>query len=452
MTISGASSPTSSNTEPVSSPDNDCPICGGLRYVTRNVPTDHPDFGKAFPCVCQQETIAARRDAQLRALSNLDVVADKTFDTFTLDRPTLSPEQLGALQSAYQHARNYAENPEGWLLFQGNFGSGKTHLAVAIANYRLEHGESVLFMTVPDLLDHLRSTFAPSSEAQYDELFERVRNTPLLVLDDLGAESATPWAQEKLFQLINHRYLHQHHTVITTNVELDKLDPRIRSRLVDRELTQGVLLPLPDYRRSDLQQDMDGLANLGLYGEMVFENFDLRNSSLPEKERRNLKSVFEIAMNYAQNPQGWLVFLGEHGCGKTHLAAAIANYRHRQGEQVILVTTPDLLDYLRATFAPSSGVTFSKRFHEIREAALLVIDNLDTTNATPWAREKIHQIVDHRYLAHLPTVFTTTQRFEDMDALLRSRLLDGRLCRVLAILAPDYAGGNTALYQGSRRK
>jgi DNA replication protein DnaC len=157
-------------------------------------------------------------------------------------------------------------------------------------------------------------------------------------------------------------------------------------------------------------------------------------------------------MNYAENPQGWLVFLGEHGCGKTHLAAAIANYRNRQGDQVILVTTPNLLDYLRATFAPSSGVTFSKRFHEIREAALLVIDNLDTTNATPWAREKIHQIVDHRYLAHLPTVFTTTQKFEEMDSLLRSRLLDGRLCRVLAILAPDYAGGNTTLYQGNRRK
>ncbi len=452
MTIYVENSQTSSNTEAASRPANDCPICGGLGYVTRNVPTDHPDFGKAFPCVCQHEIIAARRDAQLRALSNLDVVADKTFDTFILDRPTLSEEQLGALKSAYDHARNYAENPQGWLLFQGNYGSGKTHLAVAIANYRLERGESVLFMTVPDLLDHLRSTFAPSSETQYDELFERVRNSPLLVLDDLGAESATPWAQEKLFQLINHRYLHRHHTIITTNVELDKLDPRIRSRLVDRQLTQGVFLLLPDYRRSDFQQDMDVLANLGLYGQMVFENFDLRAQSLPEKERRNLKGVYETAMNYAENPQGWLVFIGEHGCGKTHLAAAIANYRHRQGEQVILVTAPDLLDYLRATFAPSSNVTFSKRFYEIREAALLVVDNLDTTNATPWAREKINQIVDHRYLAHLPTVFTTTQKFEEMDPLLKSRLLDGRYCRVLAILAPDYSGGNTTLYQGNRRK
>lgn len=108
----------------------------------------------------------------------------------------------------------------------------------------------------------------------------------------------------------------------------------------------------------------------------------------------------------------------------------------------MLVTAPDLLDYLRATFAPSAQIAFSKRFYEIKTAALLVIDHLDLTNATPWAREKIHQIANYRYLAHLPTVFTTTQKFEEMDVLLRSRLLDTRLCQVLALLVPDYLGGS----------
>ncbi len=414
-----------------------------MRYVTRNVPVGHPDFGKAFPCVCQGDVLAEQQTARLRMLSNLNVVAGKTFETFELDHPSLSEEQNGILRGAYKRARDYAENPQGWLLFQGNFGSGKTHLAVAIANYNLDRGQSVLFMTVPDLLDHLRSTFAPSSEVEYDELFERVRNIPLLILDDLGTESATSWAQEKLFQLINHRYLHRLSTVITTNVELDKSDPRIRSRLVDRQLTDSVMLPLPDYRRSDAQQDVDLLSNLGLYGGMVFENFSLRADTLPAEERRNLRHVYEAAMGYAQDPKGWLLFVGNHGSGKTHLAAAIANTRKRMGDQVMFVTTPDLLDYLRATFAPSATVTFSKRFYEIRNATLLVLDQIDLSNATPWAREKIQQITDYRYLAHLPTVFTTTQKFEEMDPLLRSRLMDGRLCRVLAILAPDYVGGNT---------
>ncbi len=412
-----------------------------MGFVTRDVPIDHPDFGKAFPCSCQRDTLEARRRHQLRALSNLDVVADKTFETFRLDLPNLSDEQLATLRIGYDRARRYAENPEGWLLLQGNYGSGKTHLAVAIANYRLAHGDSVLFMTVPDLLDHLRATFGPSSEIEYDELFERVRSAPLLVLDDLGAESPTAWAQEKLFQLINHRYLHRISTVITTNAELTKLDPRIRSRLVDRQLTQSINMSLPDYRRIDSSVEQSMLSNLGLYGHMVFETFDLREDHLPDIERRNLRQAFEVATDFARNPRGWLFFMGEHGCGKTHLAAAIANYRSALGEDVILVTVPDLLDYLREAFNPATGATFTERFDELRHTPLLVLDQLDLSNASSWALEKIRQLTDHRYLAQLPTVFTTTQELDQLDSMVRSRVLDTRYCHVFAILAPDYRGG-----------
>ncbi len=417
-----------------------------MGYVTRSVPVDHPDFGKAFLCECQQESIAHRRLAHLRAWSNLDIVADKTFKTFQTDGRHLPEKHLrDILRRCYGEAQNYAENPRGlypWILFHGNYGSGKTHLAVAIANYRLEQGNPVLFLTVPDLLDHLRATFGPSSDVEYDDLFERVRNAPLLVLDDLGTESATPWAQEKLFQLINHRYLHKLPTVITTNVDLDQLDPRIRSRLLDRNLTTRVSMPLPDYRRAgETLIEQSVFDTLKLYSEMMFETFDFRRNALPEKERRNLQNAYEVAHEYADNPHDWLLLIGDHGSGKTHLAAAIANCRQALGQDVIMVTVPDLLDYLRAAFNPSSNVTFSRRFYEIRETPLLVLDDLDLTNASSWAREKIHQLTNHRYLARLPTVFTTTQAFEDLDPLLRSRLGDARRCKVIAILAPDYRGG-----------
>jgi DNA replication protein DnaC len=52
-----------------------------------------------------------------------------------------------------------------------------------------------LFVVVPDLLDHLRAAYNPDSEVGYDRLFEQVRNAPVLVLDDLGTQSATAWAQ-----------------------------------------------------------------------------------------------------------------------------------------------------------------------------------------------------------------------------------------------------------------
>ena len=115
----------------------------------------------------------------------------------------------------------------------GGYGCGKTHLAAAIANAVVQRGITPLFVTVPDLLDHLRATYAPYLSGGYSDRFEQVRTTPLLILDDLGTENTTSWALEKLFQLLNYRYLMRLPTVITTNQELEHLDPRLRSRLAD---------------------------------------------------------------------------------------------------------------------------------------------------------------------------------------------------------------------------
>mgnify|MGYP000563171534 CR=1 FL=1 len=79
------------------------------------------------------------------------------------------------LQAAYAAALRFAERPEGWLLFMGGYGCGKTHLAAAIAHARLARGDSVFFIVVPDLLDYLRATFRPNSPVGYDERFEAIR-------------------------------------------------------------------------------------------------------------------------------------------------------------------------------------------------------------------------------------------------------------------------------------
>ena len=120
----------------------------------------------------------------------------------------------------------------------------------AIANACLARGSVVLFSAVPDLLDHLRSTFAPQSEVVYDELFSLMRGAELLVLDDLGTQNPTPWASEKLFQLLNYRYQQRLPTVITANDQgLENLDERLRSRLGDRGLVRTVVFEqAKDYR------------------------------------------------------------------------------------------------------------------------------------------------------------------------------------------------------------
>src|SRR5438105_4159382 len=65
---------------------------------------------------------------------------------------------------------------------------------------------------------------------------------PVPVLDDLAPRSPTPWAQEKLFQLINHRYNERLPTVVTTNIAPEQLDERLRTRLPDASLARVYVL------------------------------------------------------------------------------------------------------------------------------------------------------------------------------------------------------------------
>jgi DNA replication protein DnaC len=221
-----------------------CPLCHGAGYVRLDVPVGDPAFGQAIRCQCKEQQIEERDRSNLRRLSNLDPFRDKTFESFDSKRPG------NGIQEAYKEARTFAKDPLGWLIFRGGYGCGKTHLAAAIANAAEKNGIPVIFAIVPELLDHLRATFAPNSDIPYDALFDKIREVNLLILDDFGAENGTAWATEKLFQLINYRYNFQMPTVITTNDRLlSRVDERISSRLFDQGLVRHVIIDTKDYRK-----------------------------------------------------------------------------------------------------------------------------------------------------------------------------------------------------------
>lgn len=186
-------------------------------------------------------TSEERRSGDLMRFSSLDAFRDKSFETFD--------SRLPGVDRAFEIARKFARDPHDWLVMTGPIGCGKTHLAAAIANEAVRRGNPALFAIVPDLLDHLRSAFSPSSDVQYDELFERVRTAGLLILDDLGTESATPWAREKLYQIINYRYNYRQPTIITTNRRLGEIDDRIRSRMTDAAFCTVAEIQADDYRQ-----------------------------------------------------------------------------------------------------------------------------------------------------------------------------------------------------------
>ncbi len=438
--------PTSSSTDaglPLGDPVGDptCPMCRGLGYVGVDVPVGHPHFGRLFPCACRTEELMQERSESLQRISNIKALERYTFETFYPEgKGDLSPERISNLRQVYERAMAYAQRPDGWLLLRGSYGCGKTHLAAAIANVAVRRGMSVIFVTVPDLLDHLRSAFSPSSTETYDERFDEVRTAPLLILDDLGTENTTPWALEKLFQIFNYRYMGQLPTVITTNHDVETMEPRLRSRLADLDLVEMLTILAPDFRRGVDRADSD-LNTLHLYSEMTLEAFDLRRGELGREEAENLARALELARNYATHPEGLLAYTGAYGSGKTHLAAGIANARVKAGQPALFVVVPDLLDHLRAAFSPQSAVSYDKRFDEVRRAPFLVLDDLGTESATPWAQEKLYQLFNYRYVAKLPTVVTTSRPLEDLDPKLRIRLLDVARCTVFSLRAPAYLGG-----------
>ncbi len=418
---------------------NLCHRCNGSGWVSKRVHVGHPEFGQAFPCVCQETQNVPTRITALRRYSNLGALARITFANTRPEGPPGGAANRQMFADAYAFAAAYAESPEGWLVLSGPSGSGKTHLAAAIANQCIERQQTTFFIVAADLLDHLRATYSPESPVTYDELFEQVRNVPLLVLDDLGTTSATPWAEEKLFQVVNHRYNNALPTVITVRGPMQRMDDALRTRLegfngFSRVWQLGYFNNRPDL---DIGAVPDSMLS-----RMTFDNFDPHGGQgATRTDQESLAEALGAARSFAADPEGWLLFTGPWGSGKTHLAVAIAGVSLLQDRPVFFAFVPTLMDHLRATFRPDSVIGYDELFEQLITVPLLVLDDLGTESSTPWAEEKLYQIIVHRHESNLPTVITTASDMEELRKTkprLAARLVDINVVNDVPITAPNY--------------
>jgi DNA replication protein DnaC len=432
-----ASSAATSDGSPAQESGDVCPKCGGAGFLRRELPLDHPDFGKAVPCDCVVSESEDSRLVRLQRYSSLGPLTRLNFANLIEHGRSTNPRDRELFRHLVADARAFAEAPEGWLLVHGPSGAGKTHVAAAIANRCLERGQPALFVVVPDLLDHLRAAYDPSSDIGYHALIEQVRSAPVLILDDLGTQSATAWAQEKLFQVLNHRYNAQLPTIVTTNLSLDRLDERLRMRLTDPSIAR-VYYVEAGARAVDVNlPDSLGLERIR---EMTFETFDTAVAHLKPEERWSLETAYRSAMEFAESPENWLLIFGPNGCGKTHLAAAIANRCRARGERPVFFVVADLLDYLRHLMDREAGPSFLDGFNQLRNAPLLILDDLGAQSDVSWVRDRLFQLINHRCAARLPTVFTVSN--DSLERLVEERVLarlnDPGICHELPITAPAY--------------
>jgi len=225
-----------------------CARCKGTGYVYRQSPE-----GRAVAVECACDKIAQRRAAVLwpflaRYSSLRGELLSKTFENFQLrdGRP--------AVKQARDAAQSFSRKPKGWLVLNGYPGTGKTHLSAAIANALLARGrQPVLFLNVPELLVFLRAGFQTRDgrDPDFESRLQTIKGFPVLILDDWGAHSDTPWADEQLYLILNFRTERALPTVITTNMPLESLEPRIESRLRNRHLSTVLEIIAEDYRCQD---------------------------------------------------------------------------------------------------------------------------------------------------------------------------------------------------------
>ena len=135
-----------------------------------------------------------------------------------------------------------------------------------------------------------------------------------------------------------------------------------------------------------------------------------------------------------------LYFCGDVGSGKTHLAVAVMNELiTRKRVPSLFVTVPELLDNLRGSYN-DPGRNLDEWMDAVKNADLLVLDDLGSERVTEWVRERIFVIVNHRYREALPTIFTSNIGPEELPGKLGERTASRiiSMCEGVELTGADY--------------
>lgn len=182
--------------------------------------------GRVTRCECRLRTRGATLEDAARIpkrYSRCD------FESFQTDLPDLINTEHQSLHTARFRAMRFVEeypNDKTGLLFIGNTGTGKTHLAVAVIRGLIEmKGVSCLFCDYRELLREIRQSYSPSVQATELDVLRPVLETEVVLIDDLGASATqTPWERDTVAYILNKRYSDELTTIITTHL-IDKASP-----------------------------------------------------------------------------------------------------------------------------------------------------------------------------------------------------------------------------------
>lgn len=189
-----------------------CEKCGGSGWVIH----EKEGLSAAERCSCQ---VVERAEHNLEAAQIPPLYQNASFENFLLpkDNPLAHQGLTTALMTARAYVRDFPATDKPGLLFIGNPGVGKTHLAAASLHRLIARGFEGVFFDYQNLLDRIRASYSEISGTSDREAYRTVLDADILLLDDLGNHRISDWVEDTVTSILTWRCNHRKPTIVTTN-------------------------------------------------------------------------------------------------------------------------------------------------------------------------------------------------------------------------------------------
>lgn len=249
-----------------------CTICGrDIPAIEIEIPNMNIKRWVQPACKCEADAKKkeinaienATQEAKTRQLFSISDIGKKYTDAKFEDF-IIRPGAENAFKASRYVVSNFEELGQESIMLWGDPGNGKTMLAACIHNELTTKGKVVVFVSMPDLLSKIKSTFNQDNRESEEQILKALITCDLLIIDDLGAEKTTDWVQEKVFEIVDGRYRRQKPILSTSNLEPKELVHKIGKRSYDRliELSQPIENTATSYRREIAKSRISKFKNI----------------------------------------------------------------------------------------------------------------------------------------------------------------------------------------------
>jgi len=198
-------------------------------------------------CPSQEEEKLAREEKRRKWANLPHNDSPRVFDTFTQREGTSE-----AVDTVWKFSQGHGARI---LVLVGATGTGKSHLLESAGRELLDRGIGVRYILCGDLVDEFRETYSESSEIEYHQLLESYRDCPVILLDDIGMERQTSYANEVITRLVENRLQYGGRLLVATNLDYEsmvsKYGHRLASRIWSSQVSdefENVIITATDFR------------------------------------------------------------------------------------------------------------------------------------------------------------------------------------------------------------